>query len=121
MGEWGGWEGLPWRLAGVTCQIWKSGVLATGPLLFGLSFSTCSKKKKVKLFRRITVQSQPEQIVHETQSQKKKNYKKMIGGLAEDVGFKFKPQYRKKKVKLDVVLHFCNPSTQEAEAVELQV
>jgi hypothetical protein len=46
--------------------------------------------------RRITVRSQPGQIVRETLSQKKKNHKK---GLVQNVGPEFKPQYHKKKTK----------------------
>jgi hypothetical protein len=39
--------------------------------------------------------------------------------VAQGVGPEFKPQYRKKKSQtweLSVVVHTCNPSTQEAEA-----
>jgi hypothetical protein len=48
--------------------------------------------------RRITVQSQPWQIVYETQSQKKKNpSQKGVGGVAQSVGPVFKSQSCKKK------------------------
>jgi hypothetical protein len=40
---------------------------------------------------RIVVQSQPRQIVHETQSSKR------AGGVAQGIGPEFKPQHRKKK------------------------
>jgi hypothetical protein len=52
--------------------------------------------------RRITVGSQPRQIVHETLSQKKKkkkNPKKRPVGVAQGVDPEFKPQYRPKKKK----------------------
>jgi hypothetical protein len=53
--------------------------------------------------RRITVQSQPRQIVCETLSQKHPSYmhqKKKTGGVAQGVGPEFKPQYCKKKFKI---------------------
>jgi hypothetical protein len=44
--------------------------------------------------RRIEVRSQPRQIVQEPLSQKKKKKsQKRAGGVAQDVGPKFKPQY----------------------------
>jgi hypothetical protein len=46
--------------------------------------------------RRIAVQSQPGQIVHETLSQKKPITKR-AGGVAQGVGPEFKPQYCKKQ------------------------
>jgi hypothetical protein len=45
---------------------------------------------------RITVQSQPRQIVHEILSQKS-HHKERAGGVAQSVGPEFKPQYCKKK------------------------
>jgi hypothetical protein len=42
--------------------------------------------------RRIEVQSQPRQIVHETLSRKKSITKKKTGGVAQGVGPEFKPQ-----------------------------
>jgi hypothetical protein len=45
--------------------------------------------------RRITVQSQPGQMVHKTLS-RKKNHKKRAGGMAQGIGPEFKPQYHKK-------------------------
>jgi hypothetical protein len=48
--------------------------------------------------RRITVQSQPRQIVHETLSQKTL-HKNRAGGVAQDESPEFKPQYCKKKKK----------------------
>jgi hypothetical protein len=47
--------------------------------------------------RRITVLSQPRQIVHETLSQKKKKNQKRAGGMAQGIGPEFKLKYRKKK------------------------
>jgi hypothetical protein len=44
--------------------------------------------------RRITVQSQPGQIVHETLSQKT-HHKNRAGGVAQGVGPEFKLQYHK--------------------------
>jgi hypothetical protein len=46
--------------------------------------------------RRIVVQSQPRQIIHETLSQKNPSQKKRAGGVAQGVLFEFKPQYHKK-------------------------
>jgi hypothetical protein len=46
--------------------------------------------------RRIMVQSQPGQIVHETLSRKNPSQKR-AGGVAQGVGPEFKPQYRKTK------------------------
>jgi hypothetical protein len=43
--------------------------------------------------RRIMVQSQPLQMVHETLFQKKPITKKRTGGVAQGVGPEFKPQY----------------------------
>jgi hypothetical protein len=48
--------------------------------------------------RRITLQSQTEQIVCETLSQKKKSQKR-TAGVFQGVGHEFKPQYHKKKKK----------------------
>jgi hypothetical protein len=46
------------------------------------------------------VQSQPEQIIHETLSQKKKKpFTKRAGGVVQGVGPEFKPQYCQKKKK----------------------
>jgi hypothetical protein len=42
--------------------------------------------------RRIAIQSQPGQIIHETLSQKNLS-QKMAGGVAQGVGPEFKPQY----------------------------
>jgi hypothetical protein len=52
--------------------------------------------------RRISVQSQPRQIALKTLSRLKKRKKtsqKKAGGMAQDVGPEFKPQYCKKKRK----------------------
>jgi hypothetical protein len=46
--------------------------------------------------RRIMVQSQPGQIVHETLSRKYPSQRR-AGGVAQGVGPEFKPQYRKQK------------------------
>jgi hypothetical protein len=46
--------------------------------------------------RRIAVQSQPGQIVHENLSQKNPSQKR-VGGVARGVGPEFKPLYQKKK------------------------
>jgi hypothetical protein len=51
--------------------------------------------------RRITVQSQPGQIVCETLSQKNPSQKR-AGGVAQGEGPEFKPQYCKKKKKRDM-------------------
>jgi hypothetical protein len=48
--------------------------------------------------RKIVVQSQPEQIVHETLSQKIR-HKNRAGRVAQGEGLEFKPQYHKKKKK----------------------
>jgi hypothetical protein len=75
--------------------------------------------------RRITVQSQSGQIVHETLSQKKKkkNHKKRAGGVTQGVSPGFKLQHHTQRKdsqrKLDMVAHACNPATWEAEAGEL--
>jgi hypothetical protein len=45
---------------------------------------------------RIAVQSQPRQIVHETLYRKNLSQKR-AGGVAQDVGPEFKPQYSRKK------------------------
>jgi hypothetical protein len=47
--------------------------------------------------RRISVQTQPRQIVLKTLSQKKLFTKKRAGGVAQGVGPEFKPQYCKTK------------------------
>jgi hypothetical protein len=55
----------------------------------------------------MTIQSQPGQIVCETLSQKNPS-RKRTGGVAQGEGPKFKPQYRKKKKKSQVlVAHSC--------------
>jgi hypothetical protein len=43
--------------------------------------------------RRTAIQRQPRQIVHGTVSQKKSPSQKRTGGVAQDVGPEFKPQY----------------------------
>jgi ribosomal protein L32E len=43
--------------------------------------------------RRIAVQSQMAQIVHETLSRKKKKITKKGGGVAQGIGPEFRPQY----------------------------
>jgi hypothetical protein len=48
--------------------------------------------------RRVTVQSQPRQRVHETLSRKPIT-KNWTGGVAQGEGPEFKPQYHKKKKK----------------------
>jgi hypothetical protein len=48
--------------------------------------------------RKITVQSQPGQIVHETLSQKNPTQKR-ASDVAQGEGPEFKPQYHKKKRK----------------------
>jgi hypothetical protein len=48
--------------------------------------------------RKIAVQSQPGQIVHETLSQKNL-HKNRAGGVAQGEGLEFKPQYHKKNKK----------------------
>jgi hypothetical protein len=50
---------------------------------------------------RIMVQSQPGQIVLETLSRKNPSQKR-AGGVAQDVGPEFKPQYHKKINKIKV-------------------
>jgi hypothetical protein len=52
--------------------------------------------------RRITVQSQPGQIVHKTLSRKNPS-QKMTGGVAQGEGPEFKPQTRKKKERNSVI------------------
>jgi hypothetical protein len=49
--------------------------------------------------RRITVQSHPGQIVHETLSQKNPPQKRRASEMAQGKGPEFKPQYHKKKKK----------------------
>jgi hypothetical protein len=49
--------------------------------------------------RRIAVQSQTRQIVHNTLSQKNPSQKR-VGEVAQGVGPECKPQYRKNKVKV---------------------
>jgi hypothetical protein len=57
--------------------------------------------------RKIMVQSQTGQIVHKTLCQKKTNSsQKRAGGVAQDVGLKFKPQYCKKKKGKNIYLYF---------------
>jgi hypothetical protein len=48
--------------------------------------------------RRITVRSQPRQIVYKILSLKLPSQKR-AGGVAQDIGPEFKPQYHKKKKK----------------------
>jgi hypothetical protein len=55
--------------------------------------------------RKITVQSQPEQIVHKTLSSKKKKKERGTGGEAQSVNPELKPQYHKKKKK-ESLLHW---------------
>jgi hypothetical protein len=50
------------------------------------------------VIRRIVVQSQPRQVVHEILSPKTPSQKR-AGGVDQGVGPEFKPQYRKKKKK----------------------
>jgi hypothetical protein len=57
--------------------------------------------------RRVTVQSQPRQRVHETLSRKPIT-KNWTGGVAQGEGPEFKPQYHKKKKINDENLHGCN-------------
>jgi ribosomal protein L44E len=60
--------------------------------------------------RRITVRSQPRQIVHKTPSQKNPSQKR-AGGVAQGVGPEFKPQYHQKKrekKKLLGIIIKCN-------------
>jgi hypothetical protein len=47
--------------------------------------------------RRIEVQSQPGQIVHETLSEKNTSHQRRAGGMAQGVGPEFKLQYSQKK------------------------
>jgi hypothetical protein len=47
--------------------------------------------------RRIIVQSQPRQIVHETLFGEKKKITKRAGGVAQDIGHEFKPQHHQKE------------------------
>jgi hypothetical protein len=49
--------------------------------------------------RRISIQSQPGEIVSKTLSQKKKPFTKRAGGVAQSKGPEFKPLYKKKKKK----------------------
>jgi hypothetical protein len=49
--------------------------------------------------RRITVQSQPGQMVHKTLSEKTHDRNRGAGGVAQGVDPEFKPQYRQKKKK----------------------
>jgi hypothetical protein len=58
--------------------------------------------------RRITVQSQPGQIVCETLSQKNPSQKR-AGGVAQGEGPEFKPQYcKKKKKERYVIMSYSN-------------
>jgi hypothetical protein len=69
--------------------------------------------------RKITVRSQPRQIVHETLSQKNSSQKR-TDGVAQGTGSEFKPWNRKKKKKKKkkkektssqaLVANTCNPS-----------
>jgi hypothetical protein len=54
--------------------------------------------------RRIVVRSQPGQIVRDSLSQKKNPSQKKAGGVAQDVGPEYKPQYNQEKKN-------SNPST----------
>jgi hypothetical protein len=73
--------------------------------------------------RRITIQSQPGQIVCETLPQKTPS-QKWAGGVAQCVGPEFKPQYRKKKRKREekiAVSEFqvaCQKQTQTQHCVQ---
>jgi hypothetical protein len=49
--------------------------------------------------RRITVQSQPGQIIRETLSQRKKKHKNRASRVAQGVGPEFKPQYHRGQKK----------------------
>jgi hypothetical protein len=53
---------------------------------------------------RIMVQSQPRQIVRKPLSRENSSHKKRAGGMAQDVGPEFKPQYCKKKLKLEAII-----------------
>jgi hypothetical protein len=55
--------------------------------------------------RRIEVQSQPRQIVHETRFQNDQSQKR-TGGVAQGAGPEFKPQYHKKKAGEREGVHF---------------
>jgi hypothetical protein len=55
---------------------------------------------------RITVQSQPGQIVPETLSRKNPSQYR-AGGVAKGLGPEFKPQYRKKKNKYKLKERMC--------------
>jgi hypothetical protein len=69
--------------------------------------------------RRIAVQSQSKQIVHENLSWKKKSQKR-AGGVAQGVGPEFKPSTTKNNnnpvIEAGVMVHACNPNTWETEA-----
>jgi hypothetical protein len=52
--------------------------------------------------RRIKIQSQPRQIVHETLSQNDQSQKR-TGGVAQGVGPEFKPQYHKKTLQPEAI------------------
>jgi hypothetical protein len=77
--------------------------------------------------RRIVVQSQLGQTVHETLSRKtlhKKKKKRRAGKVVHGVVPEFKPQYyknRKKENSLVVVIHCCNSSTLKMEVGGSQV
>jgi hypothetical protein len=58
----------------------------------------CNPSSQEAEIRRITVQSQPGQIVRKTLS-RKTPHKHRAGGVAQGEGLEFKPQYRKKKKK----------------------
>jgi hypothetical protein len=47
--------------------------------------------------KRITIQSQPRQIVPKTLSRKKKKSQEKTGGVVYSVSFEFKPQYCRRK------------------------
>jgi hypothetical protein len=55
--------------------------------------------------RRIKVQSQPEQVVHKTLSQKNPSQKR-AGGVAQGVGLEFKPHYQKKQTNKQKFQHY---------------
>jgi hypothetical protein len=65
--------------------------------------------------RRIMIQSQPQQIVRETLSQKNPSQKR-VGGVAQDVGPEFKPQYQKIKKGFENV-----PNTEVEERVNIKI
>jgi hypothetical protein len=60
----------------------------------------CNLATQEAEIRKIAVQSQPGQRVHQTLSQKKKSpSQKRAGGVARGIGPEFKPQHHKNKTK----------------------